>query len=99
LFGLLRSFPDAAITTRNDTTVLASAHETYRVMLEDIEQAKHHIHMLYYIWNDDEYGRRFQQLLLRKALEGVEVRVIYDGIGAYASRKGFWDGLRRAGGH
>ncbi|HZG77148.1 MAG TPA: cardiolipin synthase [Paenibacillus sp.] len=99
LFGLLRSFPDATITTRNDTTVLASAQETYRVMLEDIERATDHIHMLYYIWNDDVYGRRFHDLLIRKALEGVEVRVIYDGIGAYSTPKGFWNGLRQAGGH
>ncbi|WP_309122400.1 cardiolipin synthase [Paenibacillus sp.] len=99
LFGLLRSFPDATITMRNDTTVLASAQETYRVMLEDIERAKDHIHMLYYIWNDDVYGRKFHDVLVRKALEGVEVRIIYDGIGAYSTPKGFWNSLRAAGGH
>lgn len=99
LFGLLRSFPDAAVTVRNRTTVLASAQETYRLMLQDIERAEHHIHMLYYIWNDDIYGRKFHDMLIRKALEGVEVRIIYDGIGAYSTPKGFWDGLRNAGGH
>ncbi|HZG55669.1 cardiolipin synthase [Paenibacillus sp.] len=98
-FGLLNSFPDAAITTRNDTTVLASAQETYRVMLQDIERATDHIHMLYYIWNDDVWGKRFHDALIRKALEGVEVRIIYDGIGAYSTPRGFWDGLRATGGH
>jgi len=99
LIELLRSFPDAAITLRNDTKVLASAQETYRLMLEDIERAQDHIHMLYYIWNDDVYGRKFHDVLIRKALEGVEVRIIYDGIGAYSTPKGFWNGLREAGGH
>jgi cardiolipin synthase len=97
LISLLQSFPDAAITGRNETIVLASVQETYRLMLEDIEQAKDHIHMMYYIWNDDTYGRKFQQLLIRKALEGVEVRLIYDGIGAYGTPKKFWGELESAG--
>jgi cardiolipin synthase len=97
LFGLLQSFPDATISDRNDTTVLASAQETYRLMLGDIERAKDHIHMLYYIWNADVYGCKFQQLLIRKALEGVEVRIIYDGVGAYSTPASFWQGLRAAG--
>lgn len=97
LFGLLRSLPDAAITERNDPRIIASAQELYRLMLEDIERAERHIHMLYYIWNDDKWGRRFQNTLIRKAREGVEVRVIYDGIGAYSTPSTFWEEMRAAG--
>lgn len=96
-FGLLASFPESDMTACNDAALLGSAEELYQLMLRDIEQAKHHIHMLYYIWNDDESGRRFQELLIRKALEGVEVRVIYDGIGAYSTPERFWEELRAAG--
>jgi cardiolipin synthase len=77
--------------------VLASAQEAYRLMLEDIEKASHHIHMLYYIWNADEYGCKFQRVLMRKALEGVEVRIIYDGVGAYSTPTSFWEELCEAG--
>lgn len=98
LARLLHSFPDASITTRNETAVLASAEETFQRMLADVEQAKDHVHMLYYIWNNDEWGRAFQQALIRKAREGVEVRVIYDGVGAYSTPKAFWNEIRQAGG-
>ncbi|MCI3922613.1 cardiolipin synthase [Paenibacillus sp. TRM 82003] len=97
LFGLLQSFPDSEITERNDTLVIASTQEFYRLMMEDIEKAKHHIHMVYYIWNKDQWGTRFKDALVRKALEGVEVRIIYDGIGAYSTPSSFWEELRAAG--
>jgi len=99
LFGLLQSFPDALITKRNDTTVLASAQETYRLMLQDIEGAESHIHMLYYIWNDDDFGRRFKEALTRKAVAGVKVRIIYDAVGAYSTPEKFWEELQEAGAH
>ncbi|WP_274361851.1 cardiolipin synthase [Paenibacillus thermotolerans] len=97
LFNLLQSIPEAAITKRNMTEVLSSAEDAYRHMLEDIGRAKDHIHFLYYIWNDDDIGRTFQEALIRKALEGVKVRIIYDGIGSYSTRGAFWNELRAAG--
>lgn len=95
--GLLQSFPDTVITGNNRTEVLPSARQSYDRMLQDIEQAEHHIHMVYYIWNDDDIGHIFQQALIRKSLEGVKVRIIYDGIGAYSTPKAFWRELKAAG--
>ncbi|WP_199624450.1 cardiolipin synthase [Paenibacillus alkalitolerans] len=97
LFGMLRSFPDAPVTIRNATEVLSSAEAAYKHMLQRIERAKDHIHLLYYIWNDDDVGRTFQKALIRKALEGVKVRIIYDGIGSYSTPNTFWNELRDAG--
>jgi cardiolipin synthase len=97
LIGLLQSFPDANITGHNDVLLMSSAAEAYERMLREIELAQHHVHLLYYIWNDDEIGRTYQQLLMRKAREGVEIRIIHDGIGTYTTSNAFWDELRAAG--
>ncbi|WP_068777005.1 cardiolipin synthase [Paenibacillus sp. FJAT-26967] len=83
LFGLLSNIPSSPITRNNEVEVLTDGKATYEAMFEAMEQAKHHIHFEFYILRDDETGKKFQELLVRKAREGVEVRVIYDGIGSY----------------
>lgn len=95
---LLHRLPEAALTAGNEVEVLSSAEDMFRKMLADVEAARDHVHMLYYIWNDDGWGRTFRDALIRKAKEGVEVRVIYDGIGAYSTPETFWEAVRSAGG-
>lgn len=53
--------------------------ELYEVMLSEIENAEHHIFLETFIWKGDSLGRRFVEALERKAREGVEVYVIFDG--------------------
>jgi len=52
-------------------------------MFQCISEAKQHIHLQSYIIEDDITGNRFKNLLLKKASEGVEVRVIYDDVGCW----------------
>jgi len=52
----------------------------YRAMLEEIEAAQHEIFVGTFIWKGDEVGRRFVDALSRKAEEGVEVYVVFDGL-------------------
>ncbi|WP_166246321.1 cardiolipin synthase [Paenibacillus turpanensis] len=97
LFGLLYNMPEAPITARNRTKVFTDAGPLYEDMLQAIEAAKHHIHFEFYIFRSDRIGRRFQEALIRKAEEGVEVRVIYDGVGSYKTKAEFWRRLEQAG--
>ncbi|GIQ69213.1 cardiolipin synthase [Xylanibacillus composti] len=97
LFRLLDSFPEAPITCRNETTVLTNAEKTYAAMLQAMEQAQHHIHVESYIVRDDIIGRTFRDVLERKSREGVEVRVIVDGVGSYHLPSDYLLSLRRAG--
>lgn len=55
--------------------------EKFEDLIHDISQAKHHIHMEYYIVKSDEIGRRVFLALKERALAGVKVRVIMDKIG------------------
>jgi cardiolipin synthase A/B len=52
----------------------------YEAMLEEIEGAEHKIFVGTFIWKGDEVGRRFVDALAKKAREGIQVCVIFDGL-------------------
>ena len=52
-------------------------------LLEELRKAEHHIHMEFYIFNDDEVGHKVLQVLEERARAGVKVRVIYDAVGCW----------------
>ena len=90
---------DAIITENNEVTLYVSGEDKFAQLKADIEQAQHHIHLQYYIFNDDTIGHEIMDLLIEKARESIEVLVIYDALGARATRQGFWKKLHDAGGH
>lgn len=94
---LLIKNSDAPITVNNKATVLNNGYETFREMLKAIHEAKHHIHMEYFIIKDSDIGRRFQRALIKKAKEGIEIRVIYDAVGCWRLKEDFFAPLREAG--
>lgn len=53
--------------------------ELYEAMLSEIEAARDHIFLETFIWKGDATGQRFVEALARKAREGVDVYVIFDG--------------------
>jgi cardiolipin synthase len=71
--------------------------EAFTQMEKDIRAARHHVHVLFYIWKDDSTGKRFRDLLIKKARSGVEVRVLCDAIGSPVMATQFSRRLRRAG--
>lgn len=68
----------------NNFQLLTNGEEKFPEILRVLGTAQHHIHMEYYAWENDVRGNQIKDVLLKKASEGVTVRVLYD---AYASRK------------
>lgn len=67
-------------------------------MIADIDAARDHVHVLFYIWLDDDVGTRFAEALMRAAARGVTCRVMVDGIGSRAlTRSALWGRMRDAG--
>jgi cardiolipin synthase A/B len=96
-----RAFSRAAgapLVEGNRVLLLNDARENYPAWLSAIGSAKHHIHLESYIIHEDDTGREFADALIRKAQEGVVVRLIYDWMGCFniASRR-FWNRMREAG--
>ncbi|MCK5798604.1 MAG: cardiolipin synthase, partial [Deltaproteobacteria bacterium] len=70
-------------TTGNLVELLVDAQRAYQSMEDAIAAATQHVHFQFYIYQPDTTGRRFRNLLIRKAKEGVEVRVLVDGVGSF----------------
>ncbi len=85
-------------TASNRVELLNDAAEFYPAVEAAIRDARDHVHLLFYIWNDDATGARFRDLLAEKAKAGVDVRVLCDAFGSPRVRGAFMDPLRAAGG-
>jgi len=86
-------------TTDNHVHLLVGGKQAYPAFEEAIRGARHHVHVQFYIWRADKIGRRLRDLLIEKAREGVEVRLVYDAFGASALWwGGFMQPLAAAGG-
>ena len=89
----------AVYTQGNDAHLLVDAEKKYTSLFRDIEEAKETIHVLYFIFKTrDESGKQLLDLLVKKAREGVKVRVIYDTLGCLKTHKSDFDPLLQAGG-
>ena len=53
-------------------------------LVTDIDAATHHVHLLFYIYEDDATGRRVSEALARAAARGVKCRVLIDTVGTGA---------------
>ncbi len=78
-------------------TTYTDGRSKMEALLTEIACAKHHIHIQYYILNDDETGRRLRDALIAKAREGVEVRILYDDVGSSRAKKSFFRSMRSEG--
>jgi cardiolipin synthase len=86
------------ITENNHVTLLLNGEAKFPAVLAALELAKHHIHLEYYIFCYDDVGEKIVDVLIRKAQEGVEVRIVIDDLGSTKNNK-MVKKLRRAGIH
>jgi cardiolipin synthase len=85
------------LTRHNKLKLLLNGEEKFPELLKALEGAKHHIHLEYYIYDQDDIGKTIIELLIKKAKEGVEVRFIYDDFGSPSIKKKTEKRLRDAG--
>ena len=81
----------------NSIKVFQDGYSTLQGLLATIKSAQHHIHVEFYIFEDDAVGRLVKDALMDKAREGVEVRVLYDDVGCWKVPYLFFDEMREAG--
>ncbi len=85
-------------STADSVRLLIDSTAFYPALREQILAAKHHIHVEFFIWREDEYGREFRDLLADAARRGVCVRLLLDQIGCFGLRRSFFAPLIEAGG-
>jgi cardiolipin synthase len=70
---------------------------TLDAWLEAISGAKRYVHFENYILRNDAVGWAFRDVLVEKARQGVEIRLLYDWVGCWATPPRYWRPFRRAG--
>ena len=79
----------------NRVAVYTEGYTKLQSLLRELQKAKQHIHMEYYIFEDDAIGRMVRDVLIEKASHGVEVRVIYDDVGCWHVPNRFFERYMR----
>ncbi|NDL66918.1 cardiolipin synthase [Anaerotalea alkaliphila] len=72
---------DSLFSQNNRVSFFFDGTEKFDRLFQDIREAKHHVHMLYYIIQGDSLGQKLFELLGEKASQGVEVRLLVDHVG------------------
>ncbi len=81
LIYMLTVFESTLYTTGNEVTLFTDGREKFDALIEDIKQAKDHIHLQYYIYRGDALGKEVRDALTEAAQRGVKVRVLLDAWG------------------
>lgn len=97
LMNLLLANSNAILSDDNEIKILRNGEQVYPAMFQAMEEARHHIHLQFYIVDNDVVGNQLRELLIRKANAGVEVRFIYDDVGSWKLPKKYIRSLREAG--
>lgn len=99
LSNLLNRQKNSPLYTGNKITFYSNGKDKFEALFEEIEKAKKHIHLQYYIFMDDNIGCQLRDLLVKKAHEGLEVRVLYDDVGSWKARNKFFKNMSKEGIH
>ncbi|MCM4170922.1 cardiolipin synthase [Arenibacter sp. TNZ] len=87
IYHLLRNNDKAVLTFDNKVDILVNGEAKFKVLRDDLKNAKHHIHLEYFVLFDNGLGSEIIDILCQKAKEGVLVRLIYDDVGSNISNK------------
>jgi len=97
IIKLLLNNSKAILTAKNKVDILQNGEATFTAILDELSKAKHHIHMEYYLYEDDSIGNQIKNILMEKAQQGLEVRLIIDAIGSWGLSKRFLRDLKKTG--
>jgi cardiolipin synthase A/B len=88
---------NSPLTGNNEVKLLLNGENKFPEVLKALRDATHHIHIEYYIFEDDGIGNQIKDILFQKVKEGVEVRFIHDDFGSRSIRNRFVRELTEGG--
>lgn len=97
LIEFIRHSSNSPLTSNNEVKLLTNGEEKFPEVLQALDNAKSHIHLEYYIYENDNIGNEISNMLIKKAKQGVEVRFMYDDFGSHGLGKYFIKHLNDAG--
>lgn len=87
----------SSMSANNHIQVFTNGEEKFPVLMDRLQKATHHIHLEYYIFDDDVLGNKIMDILCERAQSGVEVRMIVDALGSNNLRQRSIKKLKKSG--
>lgn len=82
----------------NRIHLLEEGDEAMDRLVDEIDRARDHVHILFYIWLPDHSGEKIADAVARAAARGVACRVIADALGSRGLvRSALWGRMQEAG--
>lgn len=97
LARLLNKSNDSEVIRGSEVEIITSGTRKLNALLNDIRNARHHIHFEYFYFRRDENCRAIRELLMQKAREGVKVRFLYENIANIDISTRYYNKMRKAG--
>lgn len=97
LISYIQRSSGSPLTSNNKVKLLLNGEEKFPEVLKALENATSHIHLEYYIYENDLTGNQIADVLIKKAKQGLEVRFMYDDFGSHGLGKPFIQKLKDAG--
>ncbi len=97
LSTLLEGVNQAYPVGGNSVRVFTVCGDMFEAMKQDILVARHHVHMVFFMIEDDIVGDAFADILIGKAQEGVEVRLMYDAAACIGVPRRFFRRMKEGG--
>jgi cardiolipin synthase len=95
--AFMEPISSAPLTVGNSARLLIDGPATHEAMFQAIASARDHVNLESYIFEDGDVGLRMATLLMEKEAGGIQVNVIYDGVGAFSTPAEFFTRLRDKG--
>lgn len=99
LASMMHGMGDSPLFEGNDVRIFTDFTPMFQSLLDDIAAAQSYVHIQFYKIEDDEVGRQLANLLIDKAQQGVDVRLMYDSFANLFVRGGYYDRMRQGGVH
>lgn len=99
VINLLYNCEKTLPTQENESyDIYYNGKDAFSSLIDDILGAKKSIYMQYYIWHSDKLGTKIKDILVKKAKEGLEIKLIFDGLGSFRTiSKAYRNELKQAG--
>lgn len=84
-------------TKNNKIDVFVDGNEKFEKLIDDIKNAKDHIHLEYFIIKESDIANKIKDILIEKAKQGVKIRILYDDVGCWRFwfRREFFNEMRK----
>lgn len=97
LIKLGRSLNSSFYTENNIIEIFTNGKDKFAALKQDLLNARKSVYLQYYIFSDDKIGNEIADILIKKAKEGLDIKVIYDHVGSFGAKRKFFRRMQENG--